>query len=67
MKTIDPTRNAVCTGTANTFSRLAALRGIQTLVEWNDADNAYYCNGEHCGPSIHGCYEWLNRQEGVLP
>lgn len=60
-------RANLCTNTANSFSRLAAQRGVQASVEWRDEEKSYYCNGEKCGESIHGCYDWLNRQPNVKP
>lgn len=55
----------VCHNTAAEFSKLAGLRGITNTIEWKDG--VYYANGENCGPSVHGLYEWLNRQPGVKP
>lgn len=63
----DSFRNNLCTDTANNFSKLAALRGVTARVEWRDEEKSYYCNDEKCGESIHGCYDWLNRQPNVKP
>lgn len=60
-------RASMCTQTARSFSTLAALRGVNVRVEWRDEEKSYYCNGEKCGESIHGCYDWLNRQPNVKP
>ncbi len=65
--TKDPTTINLCTNTANKFSELCALRGITARVEWRAEEMSYYCNGERCGPSIDGCYDWLNKQPGVKP
>jgi len=52
--------------TANKFSRLAALRGITADIDIS-SDGHYVANGIDCGCSVHGLYDWLNRQPGVLP
>lgn len=48
--------------TANNLSRLAAACGLPTTaVEWRDADNAFYVNGERMGQSAQGVMEWIHK------
>lgn len=50
--------------TAEAFSRLCGLRGVSACIEVSQAGH-YVCNGVDVGTSIHGAYEWLNKQPGV--
>lgn len=52
--------------TAQSLSKLSALRGITSIVEVS-ADGHYVANGHDCGCSVYGFYDWLNRQPGVKP
>lgn len=61
----DPYANGQCNRTAESFQKLAALRNVSSRIEWNGVE--YVANGEPCGASVHGLYDWLNRQPGVLP
>jgi len=61
----DPYANGVCTVTAQSFAKLARLRGVPAEIKWDG--ERYIANGEPCGPSVHGLYEWLERQPGVKP
>ncbi len=55
------------TQTATSFQKLAALRGVQCTVDASK-DGKYLVNGTvDCGTSVHGLYDWLNKQPGVLP
>lgn len=58
--TNDPEANAMCVETARKLVKLAALRRIEAAILWNGRE--YVCNGEFCGPSVHGVYEWLDKQ-----
>lgn len=51
--------------TAAKFQKLAALRGVSSSIEV--VRGRYHANGEDCGQSVHGLFEWLDRQPGVLP
>jgi hypothetical protein len=51
--------------TAIKMSTLCRLRGVDATIVWDGAQ--YLANGEPCGTSIHGVYDWLNRQPGVRP
>ena len=53
--------------TVESFAKLAGLRGVGGTFEWRAEEKSYYANGEKCGQSVHGLYEWLNRQPGVKP
>ena len=61
----DPVADAVCKGTAAKLVTLARLRGVEAVIVWTGAE--YTANGASCGPSVHGVYEWLNRQPEVHP
>lgn len=61
----DEFTQGVCNKTAASFQKLAALRGISSSIEFKDGK--YYANGQDCGTSVHGLYEWLNTQPGVKP
>ena len=61
----DPVANAVCNRTAENYAKLCELRGVTAKIEWDGEQ--YLANGEPCGPSVHGLYDWLNRQPGVKP
>lgn len=52
--------------TAESFQKLAAIRGVSSIVEVSQ-DGRYVANGTDCGTSVHGLYEWLNKQPGVKP
>jgi hypothetical protein len=46
---------------AEKLTILARLRGlVGVTIEWRDGQ--YHANGEACGRSVHGVYEWLDRQ-----
>jgi hypothetical protein len=62
----DPYTHAQMSRTAAAFQKLAALRGISSSVTVSGR-NTYVANGEDCGTSVHGLYDWLNRQPGVRP
>jgi hypothetical protein len=53
--------------TAATFQRLAQLRGVIATIEWDEGAQVYRANGVSCSTSVHGLYDWLNRQPGVRP
>jgi hypothetical protein len=53
--------------TARSFQKLAALRGISSTIEVDPDTGHYIANGTDCGLSVHGLYDWLNSQPGVLP
>jgi hypothetical protein len=55
---IDPV--AICHSTAANAEKLASLRGIPAKIVWNGTQ--YTANGDPCGPSIHGVYDWLAKQ-----
>lgn len=57
---------AMMNQTANSFMKLAGLRGISSAIEVNE-NGQYIANGENCGTSVHGLYDWLNKQPGVKP
>lgn len=67
MKTnpLDSHAAAQCSNTAQSFQKLASLRGISASIEWSG--NEYIANGTPCGVSVHGLFDWLNAQPGVLP
>ncbi len=54
------------TKTAQKFQELAALRGISSSIIVKE-DGNYYANDICCGSSVHGLYDWLNKQPGVRP
>ena len=69
--------NPVGQSTATSMQRLAALRGVSSLIEWRDSENSYFASlvlpdgslsePTRCGQSIKGVEDWLNRQPGVKP
>lgn len=61
----DPHAVAQMQKTANSFQTLAALRGITSHITVENGQ--YHANGENCGVSVHGLYDWLNKQPGVKP
>lgn len=63
----DTFQATIAQDTAVKFQKLAALRGISSDVQFDPEKMRYFANGEDCGPSVHGLYDWLNRQPGVLP
>ena len=65
MANSDPFVNTVCAETARKLVTLARLRGVEASIVWDGA--RYVANGDPCGPSVHGVYEWLERQPGVRP
>lgn len=60
----DDYQKGIMRTTANSFQKLAALRGISSTIEVS-ADGKYVANGTDCGTSVHGLLEWLNKQPGV--
>lgn len=56
----DPYADAMCHETARQLVNLACLRRIECAILWNGKE--YVCNGDPCGPSVHGVYEWLDKQ-----
>lgn len=46
--------------TAAKLTQLCALRGIAARVTWDGT--RYLANGEPCGPSVHGVYEWMEKR-----
>jgi len=56
----DPYADAMCHETARKLVKLACLRRIECAILWNGKE--YVCNGDPCGPSVHGVYEWLDKQ-----
>lgn len=66
MKTSDPHAIAMMRTTAQRFQHLAGLRGVSSSIEVTP-NGEYFANGENCGNSVHGLYEWLNRQPNVKP
>lgn len=56
----DSYANGICSRTAANFETLARLRGVTAQVTWDGSQ--YVANGEACGPSVHGLYEWLEKQ-----
>lgn len=53
--------------TAAGLTKLARLRGLKNAqVIWDDEKRQYIANGEPCGRSVHGVYEWLEKQ-GARP
>ena len=67
MKTYDTFQAGLAQQTAAPFQKLAALRGVSSSIEFNTDTMRYVANGTDCGPSVHGLYDWLNKQPGVLP
>lgn len=65
MKTSDPHADSMCSRTAQSLVKLLGLRGLSGVVEWKEGQ--YWANGEPCGSSVHGVYDWMNKQPGVLP
>jgi hypothetical protein len=55
--------DAQCSRTAEAMTKLMGLRGISGQCEWRNGQ--YWANGAPCGQSIHGVYDWLNKQPGV--
>ena len=62
---MDRHTEAMMSDTAASFQKLAAMRGIPATVEVRSGQ--YLANGTACGTSVHGLYDWLNRQPGVRP
>lgn len=62
----DPFVVSVMRRTAESFQKLASLRGISSSIDVT-ADSRYVANGIDCGTSVHGLYEWLEKQPGVQP
>ena len=65
MQAKDAHTNAAMEKTAASFMKLAGLRGVSSHVEVRDF--RYVANGVDCGCSVHGLYDWLNKQPGVKP
>ena len=63
----DAFQAAVAQDTAVKFQKLAALRGVSSSIYFDAEKMTYFANGEDCGTSVHGLYDWLNRQPGVKP
>lgn len=58
---------AMMSQTAASFRKLAALRGVPCTIDVSK-DGKYLVNGTiDCGTSVHGLYDWLNKQPNVLP
>jgi hypothetical protein len=64
MKT-DAYADAQCSATAEKLTILMGYRGLSGSVEW--LNGQYVANGTPCGCSVHGVYDWMNRQPGVKP
>lgn len=63
----DDYQMAIMERTAQSFQRLAAVRGISSSIRVNRATGNYEANGEDCSTTTFGLYDWLNRQPGVKP
>ncbi len=61
----DKFTDAVCSKTAANLTVLLGLRGLSGSIVWDNGK--YVANGTPCGPSVHGVYEWMNKQPGVKP
>jgi hypothetical protein len=61
----DAHADAVCSRTAEQLTKLLGLRGLSGSVEWDGEQ--YRANGNPCGTSVHGVYEWMDAQPGVKP
>ena len=48
------------TRTAAKLTQLCTLRGIAARVTWDGT--RYLANNDPCGPSVHGVYEWMEKQ-----
>lgn len=53
--------------TAENLGKLAGLRGVTATIVWDAETRQYVADGTPCGTSVHGVYEWLDRQPGVRP
>jgi hypothetical protein len=57
----------IASSTAETFQKLASLRGVSASITFDAERGVYLANGASCGPSVHGLYEWLATQPKVKP
>lgn len=59
----DEYASAQCSRTAASFAKLASYAGVAAVIRWDGSQ--YIANGTPCGPSVHGLYDWLNKQSGA--
>jgi hypothetical protein len=53
--------------TAKSLTTLCKLRGVDAVVVYNEEKKQYIAGETPCGSSVHGVYEWLEKQHGVKP
>jgi hypothetical protein len=53
--------------TAKSLTKLCKLRGVEATVTYDEKQKQYIAGETSCGPSVHGVYEWLEKQHGVKP